>query len=87
MPRFVDDGPEDGLRQYLLSFEVELREMYGDKLSEACEVFTRQIGRLTRGGAYRLHGWQLPDDHPAKLIYGVHADLMLTEDDELIELA
>jgi hypothetical protein len=70
----------------LLAAQVDLREMYGDSLPEACEVFTQQIGRLTRGEAYRLHGWELPDDHPAQLIYGINADLVLTEDDELVPI-
>lgn len=84
MPRFEDDGPEVGLRQWLLEWEVEFRELYGEVSPEAMVELSKGVNQLSRSEAFRLYGWQLPDDHPARLVYGVNANLVLTENDELI---
>ena len=39
---------------------------------------------MSRGEAFLLHGWQLPDGHPAWLVRGMNAHLVLTEPDVLI---
>jgi hypothetical protein len=83
VPRLKRTGDAE-LRQYLLAWTVELRDMYGDKLSEASVVYSNRINALTRGEAYRLHAWELPDNHPVRLTYGINADLVLTEDDVLV---
>jgi hypothetical protein len=33
-------------------------------------------------GPYRLHRWELPDDHPERRMGSINDDLMLTKDDE-----
>jgi hypothetical protein len=40
------------------------------------------VDALASGEAYRLHGWQLPDDHPARVL-GVNVDFILDEEDVL----
>jgi hypothetical protein len=34
------------------------------------------VSQLSRGEAFRLHYWQLPDDHPAWLMRGMNAHLV-----------
>lgn len=84
VPRPKKRSGEAELRQYLLAEAVEFREMYADRLPEAAEAFDGPVSRLTRGEACSLYGWQLPDDHPARQIYGIDASLLLTEDDLLM---
>jgi hypothetical protein len=91
--RHKGSGAEPELRQYLLKEAKGFRRQMCSTLAEnpvwssqAWEQLSRSVDALAGGEPYRLHGWELPDDHPARLIYGVNADLVLTADDELIPL-
>jgi hypothetical protein len=84
VPRLKKRTGEAELRQYLLATAVEFRELYAERLREAAEAFDEPVNQLTRGEAFRLYGWELPDGHPARLIYGINAALVLTEDDVLM---
>ncbi len=50
--------------------------------SRAWEQLSGSVDQLAGGGAYRLHGWELPDDHPARVL-GVNTDFILGADDVL----
>ena len=53
-----------------------------DWSSQAWEQLSHSVDQLANGEAYRLHGWELPDDHPARVL-GVNTDFVLGADDVL----
>ena len=50
--------------------------------AQAWEQLSRWVDQLANGEAYFFHGWELPDDHPARVL-GVNIDFMLGADDVL----
>jgi hypothetical protein len=50
--------------------------------SQAWEQLSGSVDQLTNGEAHRFHGWELPDDHPARVL-GVNVDFILDERDVL----
>ncbi len=50
--------------------------------AQAWEQLSRSVDQLANGEAYSLHGWELPDDRPARVL-GVNIDFMLGADDVL----
>lgn len=63
---------------------AEFRDLYGMAIQGAWEELTKPVDQLAGGEPYRLHGFDLPEDHPALAEYGPNADLVLTADDRLV---
>jgi len=83
----VDDGA--AVREYLLAEAVDFRRdmcdtfLSGDQAVEYVWVeLSKPVDQLANGEAYRLHGWELPDDHPARAL-GMNVDFVLGADDVL----
>jgi hypothetical protein len=45
---------------------------------------SKAVDQLAGGEPYRLHRWELPDDHPARVDGAISDDLILTADDRLM---
>lgn len=80
---------EPDLRAWLLkegkAFRRQMCSMLAenpDWSSQAWEQLSHPVDRLAGGGACRLHGWELPEDHPARAL-GVNVDFVLSADDVL----
>jgi hypothetical protein len=80
---------EPDLRAWLLKQDKEFRRQMCSTLAEnpdwssqAWEQLSHSVDALAGGRAHRLHGWQLPDDHPARVL-GVNTDFVLGGDDVL----
>lgn len=85
MARLRSRGMDSGLREFLLAWQVEFREMYVDRIPECADVLSRPVERLTRGEAFSFARFLLPDDHPARFVGGLSDRLTLTTDDRLID--
>jgi hypothetical protein len=46
------------------------------------EQLSHSIDQLANGEAYRFHGWELSEDHPARVL-GVNTDFVLDADNVL----
>jgi hypothetical protein len=82
-------GAEPDLRAQLLEWRKGFRRDMASILAEdpgwsrtAWEQLSHSVDALANGEAYRFHGWELPDDHPARVL-GVDVDFILDEDDVL----
>jgi hypothetical protein len=82
-------GVEPDLRAQLLQWRKSFRREMASTLAEnaqwsaqAWEQLSHSVDQLANGEAYRFHGWELPDDHPARVL-GVNVDFILDEDDVL----
>ena len=82
-------GVEPDLRAQLLRWHKWFRREMASTLAEnaewsaqAWEQLSHSVDQLANGEAYRLHGWELPDDHPARVL-GVNTDFVLGADDVL----
>ena len=82
-------GNESALRRYLLDDRVAFRHrmvstLAGDPAwsSQTWEQLSHSVDALASGGEYRCHGWELRDDHPARVL-GVNTDFVLGADDVL----
>ena len=78
-------GTEPDLRAWLLKDSKAFRRQMCSTLAEnpnwssqAWEQLSHSVDALTNGKAYRFHGWELPDDHPARAL-GVNVDFVLDE--------
>lgn len=83
MARLRHRAAEAGLREYLLEQAVRLRDRCGRLSDEVYAELSKPVDALVGGEPFRLHGWELPPDHPALADYGRDADLLLTGDDKL----
>jgi|KBSMisStaDraftv2_1062788.scaffolds.fasta_scaffold1542409_2 hypothetical protein len=82
-------GNESALRRYLLDDRVAFRHRMVSTLaddpawsSQTWEQLSHSVDALASGGEYRCHGWELRDDHPARVL-GVNTDLVLGADNVL----
>jgi hypothetical protein len=80
---------EPDLRAWLLKESKAFRRQMcstlaesADWSSQAWEQLSHPVDQLAGGEAYRFHGWELPDDHPAR-VFGVNTDFVLGADDVL----
>ena len=87
--RLKQPGSDAALRKYLLGDAKEFRRLMVDTLLDDAEwakfawfECSKAVDRLASGAEHRFHGWELPDDHPARM-HGVHADFVLGADDVL----
>ena len=87
MARLANRCAEVGLREYLLEAAVEFRAMYGHYGPEYWAVLSRPVDQLLAGEPYRLHRFELPDDHPERRVGWPSDSLVLTEHDELSSVA
>lgn len=83
MPRF-EDGADETLREYLFTAALEFRAAYGSMAPEFWEALTPPVDALLGREAYSFPRYMLPDDHPARVVGGMHDRLVLTEDDRLV---
>ncbi|BBZ17086.1 hypothetical protein [Mycolicibacterium gadium] len=83
MARVKARSAEAGLREYLLERAVAFRDRCGRLSDEAYAELSKPIDQLVGCEPYRLHGWELPEGHPALADYGLGADLLLGSDDQL----
>ncbi len=86
MARLKQPGSEAELRAYLLAEAVEFRRLMVDTMLDDAELAkfawfecSKAVDRLASGAEHPFHGWQLPDDHPAR-VHGLYADLVLGAD-------
>jgi hypothetical protein len=73
-------GAELDLRAQLLKWRKGFRREVCSRLAEnadwssqAWEQLPHSVDALSNGEAYRFHAWELPDDHPARVL-GVNVD-------------
>jgi hypothetical protein len=82
-------GTESTLRAFLLAEREEFRHRMCTTLAEnadwsreAWRQLSHSVDVLAAGEPYRFSGYQLPDDHPARVL-GVNVDFILDEHDVL----
>jgi hypothetical protein len=76
-------GTEPDLRAWLLKESKGFRREMCLTLAEdpawssqAWQQLSRSVDALAAGKPYRLRGWELPDDHPARVL-GANVDFVL----------
>ena len=80
--RPADDG--GSLRQYLTSEAEEFRRVLCGIDPQFWDELSKPVDSLAAGESYRLHRWELPDDHPARMDGAAGDLLVLTAYDELV---
>jgi hypothetical protein len=82
---------EAGLRVELLGWKREFRRQMcetflGDQVSAevAWRECSKAVDQLEAGKPYRLYRWELPDDHPERMVASINDVLLLTAGDELV---
>jgi hypothetical protein len=82
-------GVEPDLRTQLLKWCKWFRREMASTLAEnpewsaqAWQQLSHSVDQLANHEAYRFHGWELPEDHPARVL-GVNVDFDLGRDNVL----